>query len=135
MPARMAAARIGSSRCTSKVRPAGWTVTVKLIVGRCTRQPEGLRTLVSHSALSSDPRPMTPGPAARARRPVLLIVGCGDIGLRVARLLRGRWRLLALTSSPARVPLLRAAGLTPLVGDLAERAQLMRLGGLADAVL
>jgi nucleoside-diphosphate-sugar epimerase len=81
---------------------------------------------------------MTSGNAAtarRPRRPVLLIVGCGDVGLRVARLLRGRWRLLALTSSPQRVPLLRAAGVVPLVGDLADRTQLMRLGGLADAVL
>jgi hypothetical protein len=33
-----------------------------------------------------------PSPARR-KRPVLLIVGCGDVGLRVARLLRGRWRL------------------------------------------
>ena len=78
---------------------------------------------------------MSLGHAATARRPALLIVGCGDVGLRVARLLRGRWRLLALTSSPARVPLLRAAGLRPLVGDLGDRAQLMRLGGLADVVL
>lgn len=78
---------------------------------------------------------MSPGNTVRSRRPVLLIVGCGDVGLRVARLLRGRWRLIALTSSPARLPLLRAAGLVPLVGDLAEPAQLMRLGGLADAVL
>lgn len=84
---------------------------------------------------------MSPGNAApagrprRLRRPVLLIVGCGDVGLRVARLLRGRWRLLALTSSPQRVPLLREAGVVPLVGDLVDRLQLMRLGGLADAVL
>jgi nucleoside-diphosphate-sugar epimerase len=78
---------------------------------------------------------MSPGNTLRSRRPVLLIVGCGDVGLRVARLLRGRWRLLALTSSPQRVPLLRAAGLVPLVGDLADPAPLMRLGSLADAVL
>jgi nucleoside-diphosphate-sugar epimerase len=39
---------------------------------------------------------------------VLLIVGCGDVGLRVLRLLRGRWRVLALTSSPSACPL-RAA--------------------------
>ncbi|MBL8351407.1 MAG: SDR family NAD(P)-dependent oxidoreductase, partial [Burkholderiaceae bacterium] len=29
-----------------------------------------------------------------SRRPTLLVVGCGDIGLRVLRLLRGRYRLL-----------------------------------------
>ncbi|MDE2501371.1 MAG: NAD-binding protein, partial [Burkholderiales bacterium] len=57
-------------------------------------------------------------PSAAARRPTLLVVGCGDIGCRVLRLLRSRWRLLALTSSPARAPTLRAQGALPLVGDL-----------------
>lgn len=71
----------------------------------------------------------------RFKRPVLLIVGCGDVGLRVARLLRGRWRLLALTSSPARGPELRAAGIVPLTGNLDDAVTLSRLSGLADAVL
>jgi len=69
------------------------------------------------------------------RRPRLLIVGCGDIGLRVLALLRERWHVFALTSSPARVPALRAAGAVPLLGNLDEPATLGRLGGLADAVL
>ena len=68
-------------------------------------------------------------------RPTLLIVGCGDVGLRVARLLRGRWRLLAFTSSPDRKQQLRAAGALPLVGDLDRPPTLARLAGLADAVL
>src|SRR5258706_1896770 len=71
----------------------------------------------------------------RMKRPTLLIVGCGDIGLRVARLLRGRWRLLALTSTPARCAELRAAGIVPLVGNLDAPATLQRAAGLADAVL
>ena len=74
-------------------------------------------------------------PLSRARRPVLLIVGCGDIGLRVLRLLQGRFRVLALTSSAARVPALRAAGALPLVGDLDDAASLGRLAALADRVL
>jgi nucleoside-diphosphate-sugar epimerase len=80
---------------------------------------------------------MAPGFARPRRfsRPTLLIVGCGDIGLRVARLLRGHWRLLALTSSRARVGELRAAGLVPLAGDLDDAPTLVRLAGLADAVL
>ena len=69
------------------------------------------------------------------KRPTLLIVGCGDVGMRVVRLLRGRWRLLALTSSAARVAELRAAGAQPLIGNLDDPATLARLGGLADAVL
>jgi nucleoside-diphosphate-sugar epimerase len=71
----------------------------------------------------------------RFKRPVLLIVGCGDVGMRVARLLRGRWRLIGLTSSPARCAELRAAGVQPLVGNLDAPATLARLAGLADAVL
>ena len=69
------------------------------------------------------------------RRPVLLIIGCGDVGLRVLRLLNRRWRILALTSSAARAPELRAAGAVPLLGNLDEPATLDRLAGLADAVL
>ena len=74
-------------------------------------------------------------PLSRARRPVLLIVGCGDIGLRVLRLLRAHWRVLALTSSADRVPLLRAAGAVPLLGNLDDAPTLGRLAALADAVL
>ena len=69
------------------------------------------------------------------KRPALLIVGCGDVGMRVAKLLRGRWRVLALTSNPDRVPALRAAGVVPLVGDLDRPESLARLANLADAVL
>jgi nucleoside-diphosphate-sugar epimerase len=74
-------------------------------------------------------------PLTQARRPTLLIVGCGDVGMRVLRLAGGRWRVLALTSSPSRLAELRAAGATPLLGDLDDPATLGRLGGLADAVL
>ncbi|WP_088284440.1 SDR family oxidoreductase [Ideonella sp. A 288] len=76
-----------------------------------------------------------PSMPARFRRPTLLIVGCGDVGMRVLRLARGRWRLLTLTSSPERFDALRAAGAVPLLGNLDEPATLMRLGRLADAVL
>lgn len=69
------------------------------------------------------------------KRPTLLIVGCGDIGMRVAAILRGRWRLLALTSDANRVGVLRQAGILPIVGDLDAAATLGRLAGLADALL
>ena len=76
---------------------------------------------------------------ARFRRPRVLIVGCGDVGLRVAAQLDApqsrRVRLLALTSSPERVRLLRAAGITPLQGDLDRPETLRRLSGLAQRVL
>jgi len=66
---------------------------------------------------------------------VLLIVGCGDVGLRVTRLVAGRWRVLALTSSAERLGALRAAGAVPLRGDLDRPQTLARLAGLADLVL
>ena len=72
---------------------------------------------------------------ARFRRPRLLIVGCGDVGLRAVRALPQRVRVLALTSSPERVPQLRQAGVVPLQGNLDERASLGRLAGLAQRVL
>ncbi|MFT3956458.1 MAG: SDR family oxidoreductase [Piscinibacter sp.] len=72
---------------------------------------------------------------ARRKQPTLLIVGCGDVGLRVARLLRGRWRLIAVTTSAARCAELRAAGIVPVVADLDLPATLTRIAGLADAVL
>ncbi len=71
----------------------------------------------------------------RFRRQRVLIVGCGDVGLRVARQLPARVRVLALTSSPDRMPGLRAAGLVPLPGNLDDAASLRRLAGLATRVV
>jgi nucleoside-diphosphate-sugar epimerase len=78
---------------------------------------------------------MNPRTMRRTRRPRLLIVGCGDVGLRVLRLLRGRWQVMALTSSPQRCAALRTAGAVPLLGDLDQPATLARLARMADAVL
>ena len=72
---------------------------------------------------------------SRFRRPRVLIIGCGDVGMRVARQLAPRVRVLALTSSPERLPALRAAGIRPLTGNLDQTATLRRLAGLATRVL
>jgi nucleoside-diphosphate-sugar epimerase len=74
-------------------------------------------------------------PPSALSRPTLLIVGCGDVGLRVLRRLRGRVRVIALTSSAQRLAALRAAGAVPLVGNLDDAATLGRLAALADWVL
>jgi nucleoside-diphosphate-sugar epimerase len=74
-------------------------------------------------------------PNLKPKRPTLLIVGCGDIGMRVLRLLVPRWCVVATTSQLARVSELRAAGARPIVVDLDEPRTLHRLAGLADAVL
>lgn len=72
---------------------------------------------------------------ARFRRERVLIIGCGDVGVRVARELGPRVRLLALTSSSARVAELRALGITPLLGDLDKVSSLKRFSGLASRVV
>ena len=71
----------------------------------------------------------------RLGRPSLLIVGCGDIGGRIVARLAARLRIVALTSSPERVPQLRAAGVVPIVGNLDARASLSRLAGFRDRVI
>lgn len=79
--------------------------------------------------------------STRFRRPRLLIIGCGDVGLRVQRLALAspgaaqRGRVYALTSSPERLALLRAAGITPLQGNLDQPRTLRRLAGLATHLL
>ena len=68
-------------------------------------------------------------------RPRLLIVGCGDVGMRLLPLLAGRFRIFALTSQPERCAELRAAGAVPVVADLDQPASLARLRSLAPWVL
>lgn len=76
-----------------------------------------------------------PTPPAAFRRLRVLIVGCGDVGRRVARLLAPRVRLRALTSRPEAAESLRALGITPLAGNLDQPASLHRLAGLGSHVL
>ncbi len=75
---------------------------------------------------------------ARFRRPRLLIVGCGDVGQRVAKIIHNQpqsLRVLALTTAPEHVLPLRQLGLVPLLGNLDHQPDLHRLAGLATHVL
>jgi nucleoside-diphosphate-sugar epimerase len=83
---------------------------------------------------------------ARFRKPRLLIVGCGDVGQRVASILNAyksaqgqalprTFRILALTSSAERIVPFRAQGIVPLLGNLDDAASFQRLAGLATHVL
>ncbi len=68
------------------------------------------------------------------RRPRLLIVGCGDVGARIVRLLAvrpGRIRLIATTRRTDGAAALRALGATVIGVDLDEPRSLRRLAGLA----
>mgnify|MGYP006375056685 CR=1 FL=1 len=67
-------------------------------------------------------------PLFRSRRPVLLIVGCGDIGERVAGLERAAGRRVAgLVRSETSARRLRAAGIQPITADLDTPAPLRDL--------
>ena len=67
--------------------------------------------------------------------PRILVVGCGDVGMRLIHRLGDRFRVLALTHSAERKTALRAAGATPIVADLDDRASLLALGGIAPTVV
>ncbi len=62
-------------------------------------------------------------------------MGCGDVALRMVGLLRGRYRLFALSHSPRRLDLLRDLGIVPLPGNLDDPATLSRLAGLPHDIL
>jgi nucleoside-diphosphate-sugar epimerase len=68
-------------------------------------------------------------------KPRLLVVGCGDVGMRLLPLARARFRVFAVTSQPGRHAELRAAGAVPLTADLDQPATLARLAPLADFVV
>jgi nucleoside-diphosphate-sugar epimerase len=72
---------------------------------------------------------------SRFRRQRLLIIGCGDVGVRVAALVRQHSRVIALTSSVEKIAVLRGMGITPLLGNLDKADSLARLSGLATRVL
>ncbi|MDD2721419.1 MAG: SDR family oxidoreductase [Gallionella sp.] len=65
----------------------------------------------------------------------ILIIGSGDVALRTLPLLTVRYHVYALVRNPAYCENLRKLGVTPIVGDLDDRASLTHLAGLADAVL
>ena len=72
----------------------------------------------------------------RFRRPTLLVVGCGDVGTRLARQLLARhgldrMRVIGVVRSAESARALRAAGVPCLAIDLQQRRALARLRGLA----
>jgi nucleoside-diphosphate-sugar epimerase len=67
----------------------------------------------------------------RLGRPRLLIVGCGDIGLRIVARLRDRFRIYGSVRDAAGAGLLRRAGAIPLALDLDRAGAQPRIRGLA----
>ncbi len=65
----------------------------------------------------------------------VLLVGAGDIGERVIRLLAPHTLVFAVARDPARIAALEALGATVLLADLDDRSSLQHLAGVADTVI
>lgn len=74
-------------------------------------------------------------PPRSFERPRLLILGCGDVGMRLLPRLCDRYRVFAVTSQAARKGILRSAGAVPVVADLDDAPTLARLARLATAIV
>jgi nucleoside-diphosphate-sugar epimerase len=68
-------------------------------------------------------------------KPRLLIIGCGDVGMRLLPMIRDRFRVFAVTSQAQRLDELRDQGALGIVANLDYPEQLHRLRGLADTVV
>jgi nucleoside-diphosphate-sugar epimerase len=68
-------------------------------------------------------------------KPRLLILGCGDVGMRLLPLLRDRFRIFAVTTQASKLEALRIAGAVPLLADLDQPASLARLARLAQNII
>jgi nucleoside-diphosphate-sugar epimerase len=65
----------------------------------------------------------------------VLLIGCGDVGLRAARMMRGRARVIGVVRRAEEIPRLRSHGVVPVVADLDDLASLRRLALAPFAVL
>lgn len=65
----------------------------------------------------------------------ILIIGCGDIALRVAKLQNKRYQFFGLIRDNAQRQSLRDAGIHPIYGNLDQPRSLQKIAGLADIVL
>jgi len=63
------------------------------------------------------------------------LIGCGDVALRAASMLRGRARLYGVVRRADEAPRLRAHGVVPIVADLDDYATLRRLALAPSAVI
>lgn len=71
----------------------------------------------------------------RFRRPRVLVVGCGDIGLRLADMLADRAHVFGVVRRDDAAAAVRASGAMPLRADLDARLTLRRLACIADRVV
>ena len=79
-------------------------------------------------------RPKT-GTSQRFRTTRLLIVGCGDVGLRTAALLKGRLRLFGTTRSEHKQPAITALKAQALLVDLSDPVSVLRAARLSSRII
>lgn len=65
----------------------------------------------------------------------LLIIGCGDIALRTAKLLQAHYRILGLLRNSDNASRLRSHGIIPVYGNLDSPESLEKLAGIAQLIL
>tara|TARA_S200000501_G_C20787166_1_gene727767 strand:- start:420 stop:1304 length:885 start_codon:yes stop_codon:yes gene_type:complete len=65
----------------------------------------------------------------------ILIVGCGDIGMKLISKLKNKFRVFAITTKIERVSEIRNAGATPILADLDKKETLYRLKGIANIII
>jgi nucleoside-diphosphate-sugar epimerase len=114
----------------TNVRDGGYNIDVRELPRKDLRFP----SLLLVNGVCDPPQR---GVLARPRlgKPRLLIVGCGDIGLRIVACLRGRFRVFGAVRRQTSADAVRRAGATPLRIDLDQYSSLARLKNLATRVL
>lgn len=65
----------------------------------------------------------------------VLMVGCGDIALRVAPLLQEKYRIFGLFRHPDKACPFRSFGVRAVAGDLDQRSSLKKLAGIAQIII
>jgi len=68
-------------------------------------------------------------------KPRLLIIGCGDVGMRLLPILVKTHKVYVLTTQESKKALLRSFGAVPIIGNLDDRRSLSRLAHLAKDVI
>jgi len=70
-----------------------------------------------------------------ANQPRALLIGCGDVGMRLLPILVKTHKVYVLTTQESKKSLLRSMGAVPIVGNLDERHTLKKIAHLAPYVI
>ncbi len=78
---------------------------------------------------------MSVSSSVTANQPRALIIGCGDVGMRILPILVKTHKVYVLTTQDSKKSLLRSMGAVPLVGNLDQRHTLKKIAHLAPYVI